>query len=338
MEILIVSALFWAQGIVAQYNSQGAGKPQNPVADDPEQARIVTSDIARFWRLYDSAAGMSLDDSMDDYLKNGTYGLQQFTRLRIRSSKNLAQVIRTHPKYYASIRPSTLRIDSMAGSIRVTFRNLKRLYPDAVFPDVYFLIGSMNSGGTTTDNALLIGAEMYGKTNNTPIEELDDWLKQVLRPVEEIPAIVAHELIHYQQKYPMADQSLLAKSIKEGSADFVGEMIAGKIINDQLRAYGDPRERDLWLEFKQQMDGKDWSRWLYQGDKSKDRPADLGYYIGYKICDSYYRHASDKAAAIKDILRIRDFKQFLLASQYESKFNNAAPAKPATSRNLLHSD
>jgi uncharacterized protein YjaZ len=130
----------------------------------------------------------------------------------------------------------------------------------------------------------------------------------------------------------MADQSLLGKSIKEGSADFISEMIAGKIINDQLRAYGDPRERELWLEFKQQMDGKDWSRWLYQGDKSKDRPADLGYYIGYKICDSYYRHASDKAAAIKDILRIRDFKEFLRASQYESKFNNAPPGQPAPSR------
>jgi len=83
-------------------------------------------------------------------------------------------------------------------------------------------------------------------------------------------------------------------------------MIVGKIINDHLRAYGDLHERELWLEFKQQMDGKDSSQWLYQGDKSKDRPANLGYYVGYKICESYYRQAANKAAAIEDILRIQD--------------------------------
>src|SRR5262249_35984779 len=318
--VAVGAALFLTQFIVAQDQPQGEGKPEGRVADDPEQARIVTSDIALFWQEYDSAASTGLESSMDDYLKKGSYGLQQFTRLRIRSAANLAQVIRTHPKYYASIRPSTLRIDSMSGSIRAAFRNLKRLYPDAVFPDVYFMIGSMNSGGTTTDRALLIGAEMYGKTNLAPPEELDDWLKRVLKPVEEIPGIVAHELIHYQQKYTVVNRSLLAQAIKEGSADFVGELIVGKSINDHLRAYGDPNERELWLEFKQQMDDKDTSRWLYQGDKSKDRPADLGYYIGYKICESYYRHASDRAKAIKDILGIQDFKQFLQASQYDSKF------------------
>src|SRR5262249_39803338 len=176
--------------------------------------------------------------ALDSYLKDGSYGLQQFTRLRIKSAANLAFVVSKHPKYYASIRPSTMKIESMTGSIRACFQSLKRLYPGAVFPDVYFLIGSMNSGGTTTDRALLIGAERYGRTSDTPADELDGWLKQVLKPVEEIPAIVAHELIHYQQKYPVADQSLLAKAIKEGGADFIGEQIVGKSINSHLIAYG----------------------------------------------------------------------------------------------------
>jgi uncharacterized protein YjaZ len=161
---------------------------------------------------------------------------------------------------------------------------------------------------------------MYGRTKDTPAEEMDGWLRQVLKPVEEIPAIVAHELIHYQQKYPGTDRSLLAQAIKEGSADFVGEIIVGKSINGHLHVYGDPNERELWLEFKQQMDGKDTSRWLYQGDKAKDRPADLGYYVGFKICEAYYRQAADKARAIRDILEIQDFKQFLKASHYDSKF------------------
>ncbi len=69
------------------------------------------------------------------------------------------------------------------------------------------------------------------------------------------------------------------------------------------------------------MNGKDASNWLYQGDKAKDKPADLGYYVGYKIVESYYNKAKDKKQAIKDILEIKDFNVFLTASGYDEKFS-----------------
>ena len=58
--------------------------------------------------------------------------------------------------------------------------------------------------------------------------------------------------------------------------------------------------------------------WLYNGSAAKGRPADLGYYIGYKICEAYYRVAKDKKQAVKDILEIKDFNQFLKDSQYSN--------------------
>jgi uncharacterized protein YjaZ len=87
-----------------------------------------------------------------------------------------------------------------------------------------------------------------------------------------------------------------------------------------LHTYGNPREQELWLEFQKDMNGKDTSKWLYQGDKAKDRPADLGYYIGYKISEAYYMHARDKRQAIKDIIEIKNFNQFLGAGRYGEKF------------------
>jgi hypothetical protein len=207
----------------------------------------------------------------------------------------------------------------MKEPIKASFRKLKELYPAAIFPDVYFLIGVMNSGGTNTDKGLLIGTEMYGITKQTPYEELTDWHKAVLKSIEAIPHIVAHELIHHEQK-SRGNNTLLSQSIREGSADFIAEMISGGNINDHLHTYGNPRERELWIEFQKEMNGKDYSHWLYQGDKSKDRPADLGYYVGYKICEAYYKQAADKKLAIKDILEIKDFNQFLVASRYAEKF------------------
>lgn len=108
--------------------------------------------------------------------------------------------------------------------------------------------------------------------------------------------------------------------IVEGSADFIAELIAGKHINHHLHKWGDPREQQLWEDLQRSMATNDATLWLYNGNKIKDRPADLGYYIGYKIVESYYKHASDKKQAIKDILEISDFDEFLKASRYAEKF------------------
>jgi len=54
------------------------------------------------------------------------------------------------------------------------------------------------------------------------------------------------------------------------------------------------------------MNGQDVGRWLYkQGTASADRPGDLAYFVAYRICKAYYDAASDKAAAIRDIIQVK---------------------------------
>lgn len=319
LTLLILSMSIGTVSLLAQTSE--SAKPLNV---DPNAAQIVTSDIDLFWKAFDKAKPEnSLYVFRDEYIRKGSSGLKEFTAYRIGSSCELVETIEARPKYYASLREPSLKAHSFKEPMRAAFRNLKNLYPEAVFPDVYLMIGRMNSGGTYTANALLIGVDMYGITPTTPKEELSDWHKQVLKPIDEIPYIVAHELIHYQQKYPKADRSLLASAIGEGSADFIAELIAGKHINHHLHVFGDPRERELWSDFKRSMAANDTSLWLYNGGKIKDRPADLGYYMGYKIAEAYYKNASDKKQALKDTLEIKDFNEFLKASRYEDKFGAA---------------
>jgi Predicted Zn-dependent protease (DUF2268) len=299
---------------------------------DPKTARIVTEDIDRFWQAFDRAAPeFSAEPFETLYLSRGTPGLKDFIALRIGDAEKLATTIRKHPRYYASIRESTQRIHEMETNIRTAFFKLKELYPDAVFPDVYFLIGRMTSGGTLSERALLIGAEMHGRTPQTPLDELGDWHRTVIKPVETLPYIVTHELIHYQQKYPDS-QVLLHQAIREGSADFLGEFISGHHGNHHVHEFADPREAELWREFQPKMHGTDFSGWLYSG--SEGRPNDLGYWIGYKIVKSYYDRAADKRQAIRDILEIKDFDQFLSKSGYSYKFE-APPPKGGRPRALV---
>jgi uncharacterized protein YjaZ len=72
-------------------------------------------------------------------------------------------------------------------------------------------------------------------------------------------------------------------------------------------------ERLIWR-------AKNWMPRIYNGNNSKTRPADLGYYIGYKICESYYRQAKDKKQAVREILETKAFTAFLQESGYAAKF------------------
>jgi uncharacterized protein YjaZ len=209
------------------------------------------------------------------------------------------------PKYYASIRPQTLQVQRMEKRMRAAFEKFKSIYPDAVFPDVYFLIGT----------------EMYGKTAKSPMDELSGWLRMVLSTVENVPAIVAHESCHYNQHYNTApdQRHLLGKALQEGACDMIGELIAGHTINEHLKVYGRTHDAEIWRDFEADMYKPDVSKWVYNALTAKDRPADLGYYVGYLITRSYYDNAKDKRKAVLDILNIQNARAFYEASGVRQK-------------------
>jgi hypothetical protein len=286
---------------------------------DLTEIELVTTDIDHFWEAYDQAKPDFAPEAFDEwYLGRASKGLKGFIKNRIQSGEYLSRIIKKRPNYYASLRASSLQITSMKDSIRSYFRNLRNIYPDAEFSPVYIVVGAMNSGGTTSRNGIIIGADLYGLTSETDMAELTDWHKTVLKSVDEIPHIVAHELIHIQQKYRGNNLSLLGASIREGSADFIGELISGRHINQHVHDFANPGEKELWAEFKARMFEKDYKGWLYSSQEG--RPNDLGYWIGYKITKAYYDQMNDKQQAIEDILRIKDFEDFLVTSGYARKF------------------
>jgi hypothetical protein len=288
---------------------------------DPDAAQIYTSDLDNFWKALDLSKPNFEHKIFDEYyISPGSKGIKGFTKGRIQNAQHLAKVVKAHQKYYGSIRNSTDSIAGMALQIKQSFTRLKEFYPEAIFPPVYFVIGALNSGGTTSKDGIVIGCEMYGVSSQTDMSEVNNnkWLQTVLKPVGDIPHIVAHELIHIQQHSSVfsmgRSSSLLEQSIREGSADFLSELISGKHINQHIHDFADPKEKELWNEFKDKMNGKDYDGWLYS--PSEDRPNDLGYWIGYKITKSYYSKIDDKKKAIHEILNIKNFNDFLKKSGY----------------------
>lgn len=288
---------------------------------DPDRAEIYTSDINNFWKAFDKSKPEFEPKYFEEiYLSHGSSGLKGFMSGRIQNAENLAKVVLANQKYYGSIRSSTDSIAEMTLEIKRSYAKLKVIYPQATFPPVYFVIGALNSGGTTSKDGIIIGAEMYGVSPQTDRTEVDKnkWLQMVLKPVRDIPHIVAHELIHIQQTSRLfssfSSLTLLEQSIHEGAADFLSELISGKHINEHVHEFADPKEQELWYEFKTKMNGKDYSGWLY--GSNIDRPNDLGYWIGYKITKAYYDNAEDKNKAVYEILHINNANDFLNKSGY----------------------
>jgi hypothetical protein len=302
-------------GAACQTAAPPAGAPR------PEAAKIVTSDVARFWTAFDAIKSAQDTMPLRAYIDGGSVGLADFTEARWKNAATLTRMVWPLRAYYASIRDNTLRAGLAESGIRQVYAVADTLIDGAVFPDVYLEVGGMATGGTTSPHGLLIGIEQFSLAPNSPVESLAPSLRSVLHPPDILPAIVAHELVHYQQHYP-SRVTLLGQSIREGVADFIGQMLSGRSINESVRAYGEAHETELWAEFEREMNGSDLSRWLYNGARlapASTRPGDLGYYIGARIAESYYAKAADKHRAIQEILNISDFPAFLKASGYAGR-------------------
>ena len=72
------------------------------------------------------------------------------------------------------------------------------------------------------------------------------------------------------------------------------------------------------------MLGQETKNWLYNGNDAPNGNADLGYFIGYEICKSYYNNSKNKKQALKEIIELEYTKEnvikFLEKSKYSEKW------------------
>lgn len=290
---------------------------------------LIHEDVDRFWEIWPTLSTSDLDACArvleEQYLGKGTIGLRDFWRLRIESGRQLADAIRARPRYYASLEATCVNLSTQEDSIRDACSRLNDLVGPSVQTDSYFLIGRMNSAGTVSENGLLIGLDMMGRSASAPLDELGDWHRSVVMPLEELPRLVLHEYVHALQA-TSTPKTLLANSIYEGTADFVVSLLLGPHESPHHQ-YGRAHEADLWVEFKDEMDGPTIDNWLGQGDSAVERPADLGYFVGHQICAAYYARQSDPRTAIRQMLSIDSFEDFASDSGYDGEAPTASMGK-----------
>lgn len=285
---------------------------------NPENCTFHYEDVTNFIQAFKKAQSNWSEAPRffyEDYFAKASKALFLYQKYKIQSSAHLfAYRVEDRQKYFSSIVPNLEKISSYENELREYLARFKELYPAAVFPDIYFTVGCFNAGGTSSPFGLIIGAEMHSMNEDSDLSNFSSWEKSVVRGFDNLPLITLHELVHIQQNDNY--DNLLGNAIYEGAADFISEKICGSHINKHVHEWANERELEIWKAFTADMFSDDASDWIGNADNAVDKPADLGYYVGYKICESYFNKVEDKTQAIADIISISNWMDFWLASGY----------------------
>ena len=290
---------------------------------NPLETKISDIDVRNFWKAdamvqKDTAHAAAIYKKY--YLDPGSNALQDYYAYKIVDMNSFVWIHINKPKFYNSIRESSLRAVKYKPQIISSFVAFKKIYPEALFADIHFVMGRLHSAGTSTGSGLIIGIDQRCKTSTTDISELSVWEKNNVSDLSTIPYTVAHELVHYEQGKMASDTTLLKEAVIEGMADFIGKLISGKTTIERLFVFAKGKEKAIWKDFKKEMYLSRAYNWIANSDQeTADKPADLGYWVGYQICKAYYEEAKNKKQAIYDMLHIQDYKKFLEAGKLDEK-------------------
>ncbi len=289
---------------------------------------VITSDIDNFWLAYDKIT--TTKDSATQYyylntlfLEKGTPGLNAIRQVRRYTPKSYLDAILTHPLFWASIRANTNKAKTIGKEIVHGVEQLKTLYPPLKSSNIYFTIGAFRTGGTALDSLVLIGSELAMTDSTTISSEFGTNLAHLstsfkTNPIKDIVFTNVHEYVHTQQTAPWG-YDLLSQCVLEGVAEFVAVKATGKPSPLSAIAYGKTHDQPIQAKFMPEMFSPfTIENWVWNNTDNEFKTRDLGYYVGYAICEKYYARAHDKQQAIKEMIEL-DFEKSEVIEKFVEK-------------------
>lgn len=277
-------------------------------AAEPE---ILTGDVARFYALYDANDGRPDAEQLESgYLARGSQSLKEFAELRRVTGERIAERIRTDPGIYEDARQCLEVLPAVKRRLEASLARLSSMYPEAKYPPVAIVVGRGRPVGIVNPSGATIGLEALCAAD---FKNPD--------PEDRFVHVIAHEYVHTQQVAARSElepgdprATVLRRSLVEGGAEFVAELVSGGVGNARHAAWTRGREAEIETAFVADMHGTDLSAWTDNYVRGSDEPYDLGYWVGYRIVKAYYQGAEDKHAALARILEMDDPEAFLAES------------------------
>ena len=104
----------------------------------------------------------------------------------------------------------------------------------------------------------------------------------------------------------------------EGVAEFMAVKTMEIPSPNQCIDFGKKNAAALKAAFVKEMLSEDFDNWLWNTFDNPFKMRDLGYYMGYAICEKYYNEAKDKSRAIKEMIEL-DYNNEAALSKFVDK-------------------
>lgn len=279
---------------------------------NPDSIKFNVDDVINFWSTFDQLSQVSTKaDSLQiidhSYLVKASRGLRLFLQMSNSDANSYLNVIRKYPKILGSMRANMLTIPTIKKQVLAGAAKLKKVYPTSIFPELFFCVGKFEVAGNREKDILYIGSEMTCLSKDTPRDEITNtYTRATLVNFTSLDAVCLHEITHYQQK--LTAKTNLEAALVEGGAEFVTHFLTGKSSMQATFDLMNPAlEKAIWAEFSPEMNKPIDAKWfLAVGDERLKRPGSLGYVIGFRLCENYYRKAKDKQEALRNIISLQN--------------------------------
>jgi hypothetical protein len=268
---------------------------------------IDTDDVYLFYKIYDAADGHPTADQLQhDYIDKGSDALRELQKERHTTGARIADAIAKDPDVYTNARRCMAVLPNVRKRYLAALDKFRALYPEMKDRPASIVVGRERPIGftSTTDGFVIIGLEALCEADTMDPD-----------PENRFVHTLVHEYAHLQQPAATNDDphpTVLEAAIMEGDAEFTSELLTGVRSDIRYQAWTKGREKEIEEQFVPDEDSKDLSKWFYnatdvkKGMAKPDWMGDLGYWIGYRVCKSYYEHAADKRAAFRDLLEATD--------------------------------
>ena len=272
-------------------------------------------------------AGADPEAAFQEYLDGAAAGLYGWsTRYNIPAS-HYVRAYRKYPRFMAYLGSLTPALKARESKIAEDLTRLHELmsatldHPTLSILPTYYFISPMGGGGSAEAIANMIAIDYYGRNPDAPLHEFAErgfWPegKQLMQSLDALVFVASHEMVHWYQTLIQGEldyiriyveegeDTLLARAVREGGADFIARLASDAYTQDQLD-YGDANEKALWTVFRKHINelSDENPGWFHgRNPDFTDAPWQIGYYVGMRMCEAYYDAAEDKAAAIRFIL------------------------------------
>lgn len=294
---------------------------------------IITRDVLNFWEAVDSLKENSDTTQIFQRLviDRATKEFKIFIKQWKMTAKDYSYQYKHYPNFYRTLRSNTIKLIQNESLIKETIENFRRIYPNYVDASICISLGNFSTGGTVSivheditnhNKFVYIGLEYHGLDSSTIINELPASTQDYVSRSNFYRTII-HELVHIQQKThgnkiakAYYGNTLSTSILREGIPDFISKLVYSFGNNGNNYNYGIQNEEKLRAKLKNEIDGSDFTYWIYNSNTVSEQPRDLGYFMGSRIAQSYFKHLSTTTINVTELIEIKSAKKFIKKSRY----------------------